>query len=103
MSNLKVIENVSHFLTVETKLLRMKELDTQIKELEAEFKMYKGQVIEEHFITNPEYMTARGLVLATYKASERCDFLTTKFKNDHKDIFDLYSEKKIVHTFLLKK
>lgn len=102
MSNLKVIENVSHILTIETKLLRMQELDNQIKELSAEFKMYKDQVIDEHFLTTPEYKTARGLLLATYKAQEMTNFLTTKFKLDHPDVYSLYSEKKIIHKFLLK-
>jgi hypothetical protein len=102
MSNLHVIENVSQFLGTETKLNRMKELSTKMKELEAEYDMLKKQVIDEHFITSEEYRTTKGLLLASYKAQEMIQFQQSKFKNDHADIYNLYSEKKIIHKFLLK-
>lgn len=102
MTNIHKLESVSQFLTVETKLDNMKKLAIQMKELQAEYDMYKEQVITEHFIQNPEYKNAKGLLLASYKAQEMAQFMQTKFKLDHPDVYTLYSEKKIIHKFLLK-
>lgn len=102
MSNLRVIENVSQFLSTETKLNRMQELHEQLKVLEAEYDMLKKQVIEEHFLYNEEYRTSKGLLLASYKPQEITQFQQSKFKQDHSDVYSLYSEKKIIFKFLLK-
>lgn len=102
MSNLTVIENVSQFLGVETKLVRMKELRDKIKELTAEKNMLEEQVIKQHFLTDPEYKTSKGLLLATYTAEERVQFNSKDFKEQHKSTYDLYSTKNIVHVFRLK-
>lgn len=102
MTNLVVLESVSQFLTVEKKLNHMKQLSTKMKELEAEYEMLKKQVIEDHFLTSDEYRSVKGLLLASYKAQEMIQFKQTKFKEDHPDVYGLYSEKKIIHKFLLK-
>ena len=91
-------------ILTEQKLLRMQELDKQIKVLDAELQMLKKQVIEEYFVANnsDSYRTSRGLELATYKSQERNVFNQSKFKCDHNDIFSMYSEVKSISVFLLK-
>ena len=87
---------------IEGKLITMKELHTQIKELTAHYDMLKQEVIVEYFSEEPEYRTAKGLLLASYKPQERNTFNQSKFKADHEDIFQLYAETKTLFTFLLK-
>lgn len=104
MTNVLAINPSMHTVaTVEDKLQRMKQLSSEMDALEAEYNMLKKEVIDEHFIQNDTYMTAKGLVLATYKASERMQFNSSQFKKDHEDIYAMYSEKKLVYTFNLKK
>ena len=97
-SNLTLI----HTSTIESKLLRMKELDNALKEIEAEYKMLRDEVIKGHFQTEEEYKTAKGLLLATYKSFTERRFNGQRFKADHPDIYLGYSEEKIVSKFLLK-
>lgn len=97
---LQVVQNDPN--TVEAKLQQMKVLKEQMKALEAEFNMLKGEVIEEHFAHNEEYVTVKGLVLATFKTYTERRFNTDKFKTDFADIYEGYREENQVSKFLLK-
>lgn len=92
------------YIETELKLLRMKELSNQIKELEAEFSMLKDEVIQEFFITTnlQDYKTDKGLVLASRIQYIESRFNSTKFRSDFPDIYDGYKEEKTTFKFLLK-
>ncbi len=97
------LRNIFHLpVTVEDKLKRMRELQTHLKTLQAEYDMLKKDVINDHFIANPEYRTDKGLLLASYNGVERLTFNQTAFKTAHSDLFEQFQEKKIIFTFLLK-
>jgi hypothetical protein len=87
---------------VEKKLKRMQLLSKHMKELEAEYKLLKDEVIEEYFVDNEEYKNAKGLLLASYKMSTRTQFRTTEFKEQYGELYDEFCELKEVKTFLLK-
>lgn len=97
-----IVRNLKAVESTETKLLRMKELSLSIKELQAEYDMLKGEVIDGYFNDYPEYRTNKGLLLASYKASESNTFQQAKFKADYADLYEIYCEKKVRLTFLLK-
>lgn len=88
--------------TVESKLIRMKDLDTQIKILEAELKMLKTEVINDYFVTNSSYQTSKGLILATYISFSQKQFQQSQFKKDNQNLYDLYTEEKTIFKFSLK-
>jgi hypothetical protein len=101
MSNVQVL-NLTTIETVESKLLRMKALKESIKALDAELKMLQDEVINDYFVDNTEYKTSKGLLLASYKSQDRNQFNSSKFKEDHEDIYSMYSEVKTIRVFLLK-
>ena len=81
---------------VESKLRNLKTLDTQLKEIEAEYKMIKLDVINSYFISASEYKTEKGLVLATYKPSIENRFNSEAFKTDFPDIYEGYKKQSTV-------
>ncbi len=89
-------------MTVEDKLVMMKELNTQIKELTSHYTMLKDEVIIEHFSNCVEYRTSRGLLLATYKEIKSERFQGKEFEAEYPDLYAAYKKETISHTFLLK-
>lgn len=87
---------------VELKLRNLKSLDLQLKEIEAEYKMIKEDLINSYFINASEYKTDKGLVLATYKSSVENRFNSEAFRKDFPDIYDGYKKQSTVFRFLLK-
>ncbi len=65
--------------------------------------MLKEDVIQHHFLADSEYRNAKGRVLATYKAVESLRFDSSRFKEDHPDVYQIYSEKKLTFRFELKR
>ena len=101
MTNVMQLVKTPLILT-ENKLIRMKQLQTEIKVRQAEMDMLKEEVINEHLLLNGSYKTAKGLELATYSGYEQMQFQQSKFRIDHEDIYKLYSENKMIFKFLLK-
>lgn len=87
---------------IEKKLFRMRELDEQIKVLEAEKKMLKDELITSWFVDHTEYKTAKGLTLATYKGMVVYRFQQKEFEKDHFELFNQYKKESIEFRFLLK-
>src|SRR5690348_11067316 len=88
---------------IENKLLYMRQLDDQIKALEAELKMIKEEVIKNYFVDHTEYKTAKGLVLATYISYKEKRFDSKTFEKDFPDIYENYKKENTVFKFHLKK
>jgi len=104
MTNLRTLPKVvieSALQTVEQKLVQMKTLKDEIKELQAYYDLLQKDVISEHFNDSSEYVTARGLTLATYKGADRTSFQQKEFEATHPDLFKKFSKKKMVFTFRL--
>ena len=101
MLNLKIVP-VEKKMTVEEKLVMMKQLDAQIKELAAHKDMLKDEVIVEHFSSCIEYRTSKGLLLATYKQIISNRFQTKEFEADYPELASEYKKETVSYTFLLK-
>ena len=97
-----VVRLISNEQSIEPKLIRMKQLNDEIKVLKAEFDMLKEDVIESYLITHQSYKTKKGLELATYTHYQQKTFNSNKFKQDFPDIYDGYKEEKTIYKFLLK-
>jgi len=68
MKNTAANLNVISIDETEAKLLKMKELDHQMKVLKASFDKLKEEVLNSYFVNNEEFVGSEGLVLATYKS-----------------------------------
>lgn len=89
-------------MTVEDKLNMMKDLNSQIKELTAHYQMLKDEVIIEHFSSNVEYRTSKGLLLATYKEIKSDRFQGKEFESAYPDLYRQFKKEVVSYTFLLK-
>ena len=103
MKNTAANLNVISIDETEAKLLKMKELDHQMKVLKASFDKLKEEVLNSYFVNNEEFVGSEGLVLATYKSQIRNTFMSSEFKKDHADTYKLYSADQTINVFLLKK
>jgi predicted phage-related endonuclease len=99
---MSVVRLLDTSVSIESKLIRMKELRDSIKVLEAEFNMLKEDVINNYLSTHQSYKTAKGLELATYTSYSQSSFNSSKFKTDFPDVYEDYKENKTIHKFLLK-
>lgn len=97
ISDLSIIRRVT-----ETKLVHMKDLKNNIKVLQSEWDMMKDEVIGEYFVNYEEYKTDKGMLLATYKQHKEKRFNSTRFREDHPDVYEMYSEEKGVFKFITK-
>lgn len=87
---------------IELKLQKMKRINQQKKELEAEYKIMKEDIIKDYFLENPEFKNEKGLVLAQYTKFVKMKFDGKKFKSDFPDIYSEYQYPAEERNFLLK-
>lgn len=97
----KIIE-FSQKNDIETTLVRMKKLKAKITELTAEFDMLKKEAIEGYFSEHDTYMTAKGLVLATYKEIISNRFDSTAFKKVHPSLYADFTNPQSSYRFDIK-
>lgn len=88
--------------SIQQKLFHMKELKQQLKALEAEFDMYKLQVIKDYFDDEEEFLTPKGLILATYQGIKTDRFDESRFKKENPIIHESYIKQSISFRFTLK-
>lgn len=74
--------------------MQMKALESQYKALEKDI---KGYMADRDELTNTD-----GEQVLTYKYEKRMEFDKKAFKEDHGDIYELYSKPKTLRKLLLK-
>ncbi len=87
----------------ESKILEMKDIDHQMKVLDARREKLKSHVIANYFHDHLEFTGSEGLVLATYKPQIQVRFKSKDFEKEHPALYDQYSYLIEFKTFLVKK
>lgn len=103
MKNTAQLVSIINENEIESALAQYKDLDEQIKNLEAKKSLLKESMVKSYFAKNDSYFNDNGLCLATYKPQVRNIFNTTKFKTEHQDLYDAYTEAQEIYMFLVKK
>lgn len=98
-SNIILIKNT---LNIEDNIIHLKHLKDQIKTLQAEYDMLTDELKSGYFADHDEYMTSKGLILATYKSQLRTQFKTTEFKLAEPKLYEQFLDIKELKVFLLK-
>lgn len=87
---------------IEQAIIDYKSLQIQIKELTAEADAIKKVITNDYFGSYEIMTRPSGLVLATYKESIRVQFEQTRFKEDHKALYETYCDLKSIRSLLIK-
>lgn len=77
-------------IELESNISKLAKIRRKIKELVAEEKMIRTQLINEYFYENDIYQNKKGFVMATYFLEKRNQFQTDKFKKDKPVIYKSY-------------
>jgi hypothetical protein len=86
----------------ETTLDHYRDLRLQRDAIQKEMDSIKNNLITALFEEEDTYKSKGGIILATYKASQRIEFKTQDFKKSHEDLYNEFSQVKIIKTFLVK-
>jgi hypothetical protein len=84
-------------------IVEYRDIDLEIKKLEAELKQLKTLLLEGYIKDYHEVATTQGLVLCTYKPYDMAQFQQSKFKEENIELYKQYSEIKTIRKFDLKK
>ena len=97
----EVILNADMNDIVKAKIKKIKEIKSQIEALD---KQYKGLVkdVINFMGTNEELRDTSGLLWCTNKTYATTRFDTTSFREDHPDVYCLYSKTSDVSRFSIK-
>ena len=95
--------NLINIDSTESKILKLRQIDHDMKVLKASSDRIKKELINTHFANHDEFIDSDGLVMATYKSQTRNTFQSSDFKKDHLDVYEMYSKKSTIKVFSLKR